>query len=96
MHAKRFSRPVPVFVGLGFPREIGSVMDACQFLDEWTGSRSPAHAATASVCHAALFGEQEVEAARLAFEAFAGSRGILAPGAIELAAARAAKEWMQA
>ncbi|WP_292201714.1 hypothetical protein, partial [Mesorhizobium sp.] len=36
------------------------------------------------------------EAARVAFEAFARSRGILAAEAMELAAARAAQEWMAA
>ena len=96
MTAKSFIRPVPVFVGLGFPYEVSSVLEAYQFLEEWTGSRSPIYAATLAVCHSALVGDKDVESARVAFEAFARTRGILAPDAIELAAARAADEWMTA
>ena len=94
--SKSFSQPVSVFVGLGFPHEIGSVLEAYQFLDEWTGSRSPSHAATMALCQAAIAGEQEVESVRVAFKAFAAARGILAPDAVELAVARVAKEWMPA
>ena len=96
MTAKSFIRPVPVFVGLGFPYEVSSVLEAYKFLEEWTGSRSPTYAATLAVCHSALVGDKDVESARVAFEAFARARGILAPDAIELAAARAADEWMTA
>ena len=96
MTAKSFIRPVPVFVGLGFPYEVSSVLEAYQFLEEWTGSRSPIYAATLAVCHSALVGDKDIESARVAFEAFARARGILAPDAIELAAARAADEWMTA
>jgi hypothetical protein len=94
MSAMRFSRPVAVFVGLGFPHEIDSVFEAYQFLDEWTGSRSPSQAAALALCQAALGGECDADAVRVAFEAFAAARGILAPDALELAAARAAEEWM--
>lgn len=96
MAAKSFIRPVPVFFGLGFPYEVSSVLEAYQFLEEWTGSCSPMYAATLAVCHSALVGNKDVESARVAFEAFARARGILAPDAIELAAARAADEWMTA
>ena len=96
MSAKLFSKPVAVFVGLGFPYEINSDIEAYQFLDEWTGSRSPSHAAAMALCQAAISGEQDVETVRVAFEAFAAARGILAPDAVELAVARAAKEWMPA
>ncbi|PBB90712.1 hypothetical protein CK215_20660 [Mesorhizobium sp. WSM3864] len=96
MPAKRFSQPVAIFVGLGFPRELNTVFEAYQFLDEWTGSRSPTYATTLALCRAAVAGEQDAEAARVAFEAFARSRGILAAEAMELAAARAAQEWMAA
>ena len=41
MTAKSFIRPVPVFVGLGFPYDVSSVLEAYKFLEEWTGSRSP-------------------------------------------------------
>jgi len=96
MPVHHFSRPVSVFVGLGLPREINSVLDAYQFLDEWAASRSPSHAATVALCQAALAGEGDSETVRVAFEAFAGARGILAPDAMELAVARAAEEWMLA
>ncbi|MBZ9872316.1 DUF982 domain-containing protein [Mesorhizobium sp. BR1-1-9] len=96
MADKRFSQPVSIFVGMGFAFDIHSVIEACRVLDEWTGSRSPSYAATLAVCQSALRGEREVESARIAFEAFARSRGILAPDALELAAARAADEWLAA
>lgn len=96
MTAISFTRTVPVFVGLGFPYEVSSVLEAYQFIVEWAGSRSPAYAATLAICQSALVGDNDVESARVAFEAFARSRGILAPEAIELAAARAADEWMTA
>ncbi|MGX5841134.1 DUF982 domain-containing protein [Mesorhizobium sp. ArgA1] len=88
---KLFSTPVSVFVGLGFPSDISSVAEACSLLDEWTGSRSPAYAATLAVCRSALRGERDIESARVAFETFARSRGILAPDALEMAASRAAE-----
>lgn len=96
MPAKHFSQPVAIFVGLGFPREINTVFEAYQFLEEWTGSRSPSYATTLALCQAALSGDQDAEPARVAFEAFVRSRGILAPEAMELAAARAAQEWAAA
>ena len=76
-----FSHPVNVFVGLGFPYEISSLMEACQVLDEWSGSRTSTYEATSAACRAALAGKTDVEAARLAFEAFARAGGILAPDA---------------
>jgi len=82
-----FSHPVNVFVGLGFPCEISSVIEACQVLDEWSGSRTSTYTATAAACHAALAGMGDVESARAAFEAFARARGILAPDTPEPSAA---------
>ena len=79
MKVVSFSHPVNVFVGLGFPCEISSVMQACQVLDEWSGSRTSTYATASAVCHAALAGMSDVELARAAFEAFALARGILAP-----------------
>ncbi|RWD50010.1 MAG: DUF982 domain-containing protein [Mesorhizobium sp.] len=91
-----FSKPVSIFVGMGFPLEVRSVLEARQVLDEWSGSRSPAYAAAFAACQSALVGEQDVEAVRVSFEAFARSRGILAPDAMELAAARMAEDWLTA
>ncbi|WP_063827810.1 DUF982 domain-containing protein [Mesorhizobium loti] len=96
MSAHLFSRPVHVFVGLGFPHAVSSVQEARQVLDEWTGRHSPKYAATLALCQSALARKDDVEAARIAFEAFAQAHGILAPEAIELAVARAAEEWMTA
>lgn len=76
-----FSQPVNVFVGLGFPYEISSLMEACQVLDEWSGSRTSTYEATSAACRAALAGKTDVESARLAFEAFARAGGILASDA---------------
>lgn len=81
MNVRSFSHPVHVFVGLGFPCEVSSVMDACQVLDEWSGSRTSIHAATSAACRSAFAGTADVESARTAFEAFARSQGILAPDA---------------
>lgn len=96
MSAQRFNRPVHVFVGLGFPHAVSSVQEARQVLDEWTGRHSPKYTATVALCQSALARMEDVEAARVAFEAFALAHGILAPDAIELVVARAAEEWMKA
>lgn len=88
-----FPRPVPIFVGLGFPMVVESVEDAYEVLNEWTGSRSPTHAQALSAVGAALNGGS-VSVARISFEAFASKAGILAPEALDLAAAKAAEEWL--
>lgn len=96
MGDRRFSHPVSIFIGMGFPYDIESVGDAYVVLNEWPGSRSPTFTAAFGVCKAALAGKKDPESARIAFEAFARARGILAPDALELAVARAAEEWMTA
>ena len=96
MSTHRFSSPVHVFVGLGFPHAVSSVQEARQVLDEWTGRHSPKYMATVALCQSALARKEDVESARAAFEAFALAHGILAPDAIELAISRAADEWMTA
>lgn len=83
MKVRSFSHPVNVFVGLGFPYEISSLVEACQVLDDWTGSRTSIHAATSAACRSALIGKTDVESARIAFEAFAQAQGILASDALE-------------
>ena len=90
---KRFAKPVYIFVGLGFPRDVESVEEAFEILNEWVGSRSPTHEQALAAGRAALT-DGSVAAARLAFEAFARKTGILAPETLELAAARAANEWL--
>jgi len=83
MKVRSFSHPIHVFIGLGFPYEISSVMEACQVLDEWSGSRTSIYAATSAACRSALVGKTDVESARAAFEAFAQAQGILASDAFE-------------
>ena len=92
---KPFTKPVSIFVGLGFPRDVETVDEAFEILTEWVGSRSPAHEQALAATHTALT-DGNVSAARLAFEAFARKTGILAPDALELAAAKAADEWLTA
>ncbi len=96
MTARNFSTPVPVFVGLGFPYNVENAWQACALLSEWSGSRGPIHAKALVRCREASAGACEQEAARLAFEAFARKTGILAPDALETAAAKVAREWRPA
>jgi hypothetical protein len=96
MTARNFSMPVPIFVGLGFPYDVENAWQACELLTEWSGSRGPAHAMALARCREASAGICEPETARLAFEAFARKAGILAPDALEIAAAEAARDWLSA
>lgn len=96
MNSKRFAQPVSIFVGLGFPRDIETASEAFQVLIEWPGARSPTHTMALNVCRAAATGDVEAATARLAFEAFARARGVLAPEALAETAIRAADEWMAA
>lgn len=95
MNTNRFTQPVSIFIGLGFPREVETPSEAFQVLNEWEGVRSSAHAIALNACRAACAGEVEVAAARDVFEAFARSRGILAPDALVMAARQAIEEWME-
>jgi hypothetical protein len=91
----RFHQPVSIFVGLGFPREVDSVLEAYKVLTEWpVYSRGPAHALALKACEAGLAGRALVRPVREAFEAFAEDRGILAPQALQASVARAAREWL--
>lgn len=96
MTTKRFDQPVAIFVGLGFPHDVDNVWEAYGLLVEWNGKRGPTHVMALNACRGALSNEADVEAARIAFVAFARSRGILAPDALAKAAARAAEEWLAA
>jgi Protein of unknown function (DUF982) len=95
MNAKRFSQPVEIFVGLGFPRKIDNVVEAYEVLTEWCGSRGPWHAQALIRCRSALTNDGDVEAAHIAFVAFARARGILAPDALTAAITEAAREWLE-
>jgi len=76
MLAQPFEKPVHVWVGLGFPRQINTVFDAYQFVLEWCGN-SPEQKATIRTCKAALAGEVDAETARGVFTAFARKKDIL-------------------
>ena len=76
MLAQPFEKPVHVWVGLGFPRQLNTVVDAYQFASEW-GGNSPEQRAALRACKAALAGEVEPETARGVFVAFARSKDIL-------------------
>jgi hypothetical protein len=92
-----FPQPVSVFVGLGFPREVGDVLDAYKLLNEWPqSSRGADHLAALHACAAVLGGHGTVSDARHALEAFAAARGILAPEALQESAAAHVQEWLAA
>jgi hypothetical protein len=76
MLAKPFEEPVRVWVGLGFPRKINTVVDAYQFLLEWCGN-SPEQKAAVRACKAALAGDVDAETARGVFIAFARKKDML-------------------
>jgi hypothetical protein len=76
MLAKHFDKSVRVWVGLGFPRQINTVVDAYQFLLEWCGN-SPEQKAAIRACKAALVGDVDAETARGVFVAFARKKDIL-------------------
>jgi hypothetical protein len=88
--------PVEVFVGLGFPREITTVLAAFQLLNEWSGTRGPLHQPAHDACRAALIGKGDDASARQAFVEFARDRHILAPEALAASALQFAHEWMSA
>ena len=76
MLAQPFMKPIHVWVGLGFPRQINTVMDAYQFLMDWSGN-SPEQRAAIRACKAALAGDVDTETARGVFIAFARKKDIL-------------------
>lgn len=91
-HAK-FDRPVPVFIGLGFPQEIENVLDAYNILIEWNGIPDLDRAGAIEVCRKAIRGERDGKDAREAFQRFVRGKGILAEDAHSHAASRLAREW---
>jgi len=81
MLAQPFEKPVLVWVGLGFPRQLNTVVDAYQFASEW-GGNSPEQRAAIRACKAALAGEVDPETARGVFIAFARKKDILVEDAM--------------
>jgi len=76
MLAQPFEKPVRVWVGLGFPRQLNTVVDAYQLLLDWNGN-SPEQKAALRACKAALVGEVDAETARGVLLAFARKKDIL-------------------
>ena len=96
MKIAKFDRPVAIFVGLGFPRDVETALDAFQVLNEWPNrGRGLDHHAALEACRAALTGS-DVAMARQAFEAFVHDRNILAPDALAVTANKFAGEWLRA
>ncbi|MEQ1942614.1 DUF982 domain-containing protein [Mesorhizobium sp. VNQ89] len=79
MLSQPFEEPVRVWVGLGFPRQLNSVVDAYQFAMEYCGN-SPEQRAAIRACKAALAGDIDAETARGVFVAFAKKKGLIAEG----------------
>ncbi|MCG7508002.1 DUF982 domain-containing protein [Mesorhizobium retamae] len=77
MLSQPFKEPVRVWVGLGFPRQLNSVVDAYQFAMEYCGN-SPEQRAAIRACKAALTGDVDPETARGVFVAFATKKGLIA------------------
>ncbi|SCB38313.1 DUF982 domain-containing protein [Rhizobium lusitanum] len=89
MKPDMFKQPVSILVGLGFPAEVRSVMDAYRHLVDWPASqRDGAHSVALKACSAALRGEIEAETARGLFAAFAEKHDLLAPETNVIAASR--------
>ena len=92
-----FERPVTVFLGLGFPRQIDDAAEALGVLSELSASsHGPAHAAAMKACRAAMNGEIDAETARGVFEAFVRARGMLANEAVAEHALAAKRELLSA
>lgn len=65
MKPDMFKEPVSILVGLGFPAEMRSAMDAYRYLSEWPADlRDNAHSVALKACGAALRGEIEADTAR--------------------------------
>ena len=73
-----FASPIVVLVGMGFPLEIRSVMDAVRYLDgQPVPLRDEAFEATYGACREALNGKASVAEARDVLCALARRRGVL-------------------
>ncbi|MBN9243911.1 MAG: DUF982 domain-containing protein [Mesorhizobium sp.] len=93
MKHAQFDQPVSVFIGLGFPREIETVLDAYDVLIEWSGLSDLDRSAAIDVCRKALNGEKSGKDAREAFQRFADGKGILVDDAYRRASTQLAREW---
>jgi hypothetical protein len=79
-----FEKPVPVIVGIGFVKQIRSVMDAYTFLNEWSPSHhKAAHTVALKLCKAAISGQVDAETVRRVFVECAACNHLLAPSVEE-------------
>lgn len=93
MIAHKFNWPLSIFVGLGFPREVETVLDAYDLLLEWNGIPDLDYHGALEVCRKAFHGERTAEDVREAFETFARNKGILSEEALDRATDSLAREW---
>ncbi len=93
MNRTQFDQPVSVFIGLGFPREIQTALDAYDVLIEWNGLPDLDRSAAIEVCKKALNGEGNGRDAREAFQRFAHGRGIIVDDVYSRASNQLAREW---
>ncbi|MFD2058428.1 DUF982 domain-containing protein [Mesorhizobium calcicola] len=73
-----FGKPLSIFVGLGFPREISDAWEAFELLNDMPSHmRGPAHNAALNACRAAMRGEVDQDVARGLVRTYAKGRSIL-------------------
>jgi len=89
----QFDQPVSVFIGLGFPREIQTALDAYDVLIEWNGLPDLDRSAAIETCRKVLNGKGNGREAREAFQRFAHGRGILVEDVYSRASNQLAREW---
>ncbi|WP_411033860.1 DUF982 domain-containing protein [Shinella sp. BYT-45] len=78
MISKMFDRPVYLKEGRSLVREISSVDDAIDYLENWPErERDVTHDATLKTCHMAHDGHKPLRVARDAIRAFAKKKGVL-------------------
>lgn len=81
-----FEDPVTLLVGLGFPRRIGTVLEAYAFLQEWPQScRNDLHRRALAACKAGIAGKLSPERVRNELLRFAQSNDILLGNDVVLA-----------
>ncbi|NGN43133.1 DUF982 domain-containing protein [Mesorhizobium sp. CGMCC 1.15528] len=93
MIAHKFDQPLSIFVGLGFPRDVETVLDAYDILLEWNGIPDLDYHGALEVCRKAINDERTAADVREAFENFARNKGILSEEALDRAASSLAREW---
>jgi len=97
MYGAAFERPLIMFVGLGFPRQINNATDALQVLADLPQRyHGPAYSTACKACRAAIAGDVEPETARGILEAYARDRAMLADSLLAPHAINARRELLGA